>query len=245
MTSSLRTGSVRSNGSMVSRSLVKVCSVPSTLSGPTRRRIASKACGQSSSAPSSSPIRCDVMALPSRASAEAGQVVGDLALPPRPVVGGVVAPDVEVVGDAAFGEQGAHPFGLGQRGGRVGLPGALADGEDDVQPLAQPGEVVAVQLGDVVGGVGEVRRLAALAPGVPLRGVVVAGLADGDREEVGAGQGELQGVVGAERAPGDDRVAGAGGVLADEAGDGVGDPGGVRRRGSGPAARAGSSCPTS
>src|SRR4051794_22325096 len=139
MTSPLRTGSVRSNGSMVSRSLLKVCSVPPVRTVPTRRRIASNAVGQSSSAPSSSPIRWFVTgsssrALDSRPSAEAWQVVGDLALPPAPVVGRVVAPDVEVAGDAAFREQAAHPPGLGQRLRRVHLPGALADDEHDVQP---------------------------------------------------------------------------------------------------------------
>src|SRR3954468_19191418 len=57
MTSSVRTGSSSRNGSMVSRSLETVWLSPSTLSGPTRRRISSNARGQSSSAPSSSPIR--------------------------------------------------------------------------------------------------------------------------------------------------------------------------------------------
>src|SRR5690349_8495160 len=58
MTSSVRTGSIRSNGSIVSRSLRNVCWLPSASSiVPTRPRIASNAWGQSSSAPSSSPIR--------------------------------------------------------------------------------------------------------------------------------------------------------------------------------------------
>src|SRR5215213_5139400 len=58
MTSSVRTGSTRSKGSMVSRSLRKVCVLPSeSATWPTRPRIASNACGQSSSAPSSRPIR--------------------------------------------------------------------------------------------------------------------------------------------------------------------------------------------
>ena len=39
-------------------------SVPSTSSGPTKRRICSKACGQSSSAPSSRPIRWSVVSRP-------------------------------------------------------------------------------------------------------------------------------------------------------------------------------------
>src|SRR3954447_23149107 len=42
---------------MVSRSDETVCVWPSTSRGPTRRRISSNARGQSSSAPSSSPIR--------------------------------------------------------------------------------------------------------------------------------------------------------------------------------------------
>src|SRR3954468_19039031 len=61
MTSSVRTGSSSRNGSMVSRSLETVWGWPSTDSGPTRRRISSNARGQSSSAPSSSPIRWSVI----------------------------------------------------------------------------------------------------------------------------------------------------------------------------------------
>ena len=47
------------NGSMVIRSESKAC-VPSTgdSTGPSRRRISSNAVGQSSSVPSSNPIRC-------------------------------------------------------------------------------------------------------------------------------------------------------------------------------------------
>src|SRR3954465_4871212 len=107
-------------------------------------------------------------------------MVRNLLLPPVPVVCGVVAPDVQVVRDALLAEQAAHLPRGGQRAGRVGLPRTLADNEYDVEPLAQPVEVVAVQGGEVVGGVGEVRRLAALAPAAPCRRVVVAALAQRD-----------------------------------------------------------------
>src|SRR5918998_1526921 len=67
MTSSVRTGSSRSNGSIVSRSLRNVWVLPSESSTlPTRARIASNACGQSSSAPSSSPIRWSGIVAPFR-----------------------------------------------------------------------------------------------------------------------------------------------------------------------------------
>lgn len=47
------------NGSMVIRSVSNACLVPSGPStGPSRRRISSNAVGQSSSVPSSNPIRC-------------------------------------------------------------------------------------------------------------------------------------------------------------------------------------------
>ena len=53
-----RLGVIR-DGQGVSHSLRKVWVVPSeSWTGPTRPRIASKACGQSSSAPSNNPIRC-------------------------------------------------------------------------------------------------------------------------------------------------------------------------------------------
>ena len=58
MTSSVRTGSSRSERLDGQPLAARPCaSSPSTVSGPTRRRISSKARGQSSSAPSSSPIR--------------------------------------------------------------------------------------------------------------------------------------------------------------------------------------------
>ena len=59
MTSSVRTGWRRSNGSMVRRSLVSSCVTPSSVViGPTSLSSSSKAVGQSSSAPSRSPMRC-------------------------------------------------------------------------------------------------------------------------------------------------------------------------------------------
>ena len=106
----------------------------------------------------------------------------------------------------------------------MGLPGSLTDGQHDVQPRAEPVEVVAVEMWHVVGRVGEVRRVAALTPAVPRRRVVVAGLADRDREQVGALQRQLEGVVGTHRAAGDDRPARALAVGADVRRDLVGHP---------------------
>ena len=74
--------------------------------------------------------------------------------------------------------------------------------------LAQPVQVVAVEVLDVVGRVVEVRRVAALAPGVPLVRVVAAGLADRHREQVGPLEREVERVEGAEAAPGRHDVAG-------------------------------------
>ena len=155
-------------------------------------------------------------------------MVRELLAPPGPVVGDVVPPYVEVVGDALLAEQVGHPPRARQRPGRVRLPCALPHGQYDVQPRPHPVEVVAVEVGHVVGRVGEVRRVPALAPAVPRRRVVVAGLADRDREQVGALQGDLERVVGAHRAPGDDRVGRTVAVGADVRRDLVGDPGLVR-----------------
>ncbi len=103
--------------------------------------------------------------------------------------------------------------------------GALANGEHEVDPAAQPLEVVAVEVRDVVARVREVRRVPAVAPGVPLGRVVVAALADRDREQVATGEREVEGVVGAEAAAGHDHLGDARGVLADEPGHLLGDPG--------------------
>jgi hypothetical protein len=70
--------------------------------------------------------------------------------------------------------------------------------QQQAQPAAQPVQVLAVQMLDVVDRVVEVRLLAALAPAVPGRRVVVAGQADGQREDVGALEREVDRVKGAE-----------------------------------------------
>src|SRR5690606_33117741 len=115
MTSPYRCLAGRSNGSMVIRSTSNACSSPARArTAPIRRTIASKAVGQSSSVPSSSPIRCRFNGPPPShrlgvGLGQAVQVVGELAAPPRPVVGHVVPPHVELVRDALLGEQAGQP----------------------------------------------------------------------------------------------------------------------------------------
>ena len=98
--------------------------------------------------------------------------------------------------------------GRRQRPGRRLLEGALPDDEQHRDPRAHPLEVVALHVRDVGRGVGEVGRVAELAPPVPRRRVVVAGQPDGQRGDVGALQGEVHRVVGAERDPDRDRPPG-------------------------------------
>ena len=73
-----------------------------SLIGPSRASSVSNAVGQSSSVPSSSPIRCVVVVRP---SAEPWQMMGELRSPRRPVVRDVVAPEVQLVADALVAEQ--------------------------------------------------------------------------------------------------------------------------------------------
>src|ERR1700748_2421586 len=101
---------------MVIRSQSKVCRVPPAPStGPTRRRISSNALGQSSSVPSSNPIRCLEAVTIDLHSAESWQVMGELGAPGRPVVRHVEAPQVELMPDALAGEEVGEPSGAGQR----------------------------------------------------------------------------------------------------------------------------------
>src|SRR5689334_2050981 len=167
MTSACRGWSRRLNGSMVTRSVVSLCSVPFHEIGPSRLTSASYARGQSSSVPSSNPMTCSTVDLQAaEASAEAWQVMGELGAPRRPVVRDVVTPQVELAADAPLAEQVGHLPGGVQRAGRV-LPLALAADQQHGQLPAQPVEVVAVQVGHVVDRVVEVGLLAALAPAAP------------------------------------------------------------------------------
>src|SRR5438105_5573325 len=136
------------------RSVRKTCRSPPCSIGDNRSTIASNARGQSSSVPSSSPIRC---------SGKARQMMSDLCAPCRPVMRGVLAPHVELVPDALLGQLSGEAMGLLEGAGGV-LPGAAADHEQETGARAQPVEVVAAEPGDVVGGVVEVDRVAALAP---------------------------------------------------------------------------------
>src|SRR6516162_34239 len=114
-------------------------------------------------------------------------------------MGHVEAPQVELVPDALAGQQPGEPYGAGQRSSGV-LPLALAAYQQQADPAAQPVEVVTVQVTHVVQRVVEVRLGAALAPALPGRGVVVAGEAHRQREEVGPLEREVGRVEGAQAA---------------------------------------------
>src|SRR5215469_16293510 len=104
---------------MVIRSVSKACRLPSGPStGPSRRRISSNAVGQSSSVPSSNPIKC-LVAVKGPSSNESRHVVGHLGAPGRPVVRDVVAPYVELVPDTLLGQQRGKLPGAGQHAGGV------------------------------------------------------------------------------------------------------------------------------
>src|SRR5579885_2644358 len=125
--------------------------------GPRRATSASNAAGQSSSVPSSRPITKSL----TRASQEPRQMMRDLPPPRRPVVRHVVTPQVELVPDPLLREQRREAAGGLERAGRV-LPLALAAHEQQRRRTAQPLEMVAVQMHDVVHRVVEVAGLAAL-----------------------------------------------------------------------------------
>ena len=130
-------------------------------------------------------------------SAEPWQMMSELRTPRRPIVRDVVPPEVQLVADALLREQGGEALRALQRAGRV-LPLALPADEQQADAAAQPLEVVAAGVLEVVDRVVEVRRLAALAPRVPGGRVVVARQAEREREEVGALEREVDRVVGAE-----------------------------------------------
>src|SRR5215467_7548707 len=96
-----------------------------------------------------------------------------------------MTPEVKLVLDALVGEKGGEPPRALQRAGRV-LPLALSADEQQAHPAAQPVEMVAVQVADVVDRVVEVRCCTALAPALPRGRVVVAGQAHRERENVGS-----------------------------------------------------------
>src|SRR3954454_21254802 len=98
---------------------------------------------------------------------------GDLGTPRLPVVRDVVPPQVELVADALLREQTGEALGGLQGAGGV-LPLPLPADQQQAEPRAEPVEVLAVELADVVERVVEVGRVAPLAPAVPGRRVVVA-----------------------------------------------------------------------
>src|ERR671911_1830008 len=117
----------------------------------------------------------------------------DLRSPRGPVVRRVLAPEVELVADALLAEQaGELPRAL-ERASRV-LPLALAGDQEQIDLAAQPVEVVAVQVLDVVGGVVEVDGVATIAARHD-GDVVDAALADREWEELRVPEREVRGVV--------------------------------------------------
>src|SRR6476646_11442693 len=167
---------------------------PST--GPSRETSASNARGQSSSVPISNPIRCSAISCNPPRSWEPWQMMRDLASPRRPVVRDVVAPEVDLAGDALLVEQRAEAPRRVERAGRV-LPLPLSADEQDRDVIPQPAQVVAAQVRDVVHRVVEVDGIALLAPALN-RDVVHAAHADREREEVGPLEAEVGRVVGPE-----------------------------------------------
>src|SRR4029079_4842208 len=101
----------------------------------------------SSSVPSSSPIK--------RALDKAGQMMRDLRAPRRPVVRHVVPPEVELVPDRLLAEDPREPLRRLERARRA-LPLPLAADEEERRARAQPVEVVALQVLDVVHRVVEI-----------------------------------------------------------------------------------------
>src|SRR6202453_2345681 len=209
MTRWYRGRSRRLNGSMVIRSVSKACRLPpGPGTGPSRRRISVNAGGQSSSVPSSIPIRCLVLVVGTVKagflSAEPRHVMGELGAPGRPVVRRVVTPHVQLVLYPLAGQQRCEALGAGQRPGGV-LPLALTAHQQQADLAAQPLQVVTRQVADVVDRVVEVHLVALLAPGAPGRRVIVAGKAHGQREQVSPLEREVGRVEGAHAAAqGDD-----------------------------------------
>src|SRR5580765_3564914 len=113
-------------------------------------------------------------------------MVSDLSLPCGPVVRRVLAPDVQLVWDPLPREQRGEPLGRVECAGRV-LPRASPDDEDEVNSGAEPVEVLAVQVGDVVERVVEIEAVAAVTP-PDARDVVQAGHTKGEREDVRTAQ---------------------------------------------------------
>src|SRR3954464_4886092 len=152
-------------------------------------------------------------------------MVGDLRAPRRPVVRDVVAPEIELVADALLAQALGEAQRAVERAGGV-LPAALPADEQQAHARPQPVEVVAVEVRHVVDRAVEVRLVPALARGVaPGRRVVAARQADGEREEVGALEGEVSGVVAAEAAAGRDDLRAAAAVAVDPRDDLLEDPG--------------------
>src|SRR3954453_1245908 len=120
--------------------------------------------------------------------------------------------------DALGGQRGRQAARALQRAGGV-LPPALAADQQQAEAGAQPLQMVAAQVLDVVTGAVEVRLVATLAPGVPALRVVVAAEAEREREAVGALEREVGGVEGAHAAARRDDLGRAVLVAVDEGHD--------------------------
>src|SRR6187200_1802676 len=100
----------------------------------------------------------------------------DLGTPRRPVVRRVVPPEVELVADPLLAEERREASRAVERAGRV-LPLPLPRDQEQVDVAAEPVEMVAAEVVDVIARVVEVDGVAALAAGDD-RNVVDAALAD-------------------------------------------------------------------
>ena len=80
-----------------------------------------------------------------------------LAPPPRPVMADVITPNVQLVRNSLATQQLCEPPGRRQRARGMCLLLPLTAHEQDREALAQPVNVVFIETGHVVGGIGEVR----------------------------------------------------------------------------------------
>src|SRR5215207_7971701 len=104
-------------------------------------------------------------------------MVRELCLPRRPVVRDVVTPEVELVADPLLVQARRERLRRLERAGRV-LPLPLAADEQKRHARAQPREMVAAEVRDVVHWVVEVRRLTTLPAAADDGHVVDAAHAD-------------------------------------------------------------------
>ena len=137
-------------------------------------------------------------------------MMGQLALPPFPVMADLVAPEIEFATDALLLSMAASRTVDGSAPvGWVSQAPCPTTSKIDNRPATI--QMITVQVRHVVGRIGEVRGIAAVAPRAPGADVVVAGQPDGQWCQIGPLQGEVHRVVGPEAAAERDQL-GAWGV---------------------------------